>query len=492
MALVDALLARPADEVVLLDSNQSLTSTEVLTEFQNLAKHLQSCRVLAVLADNSADWVMADLAALHCGIVHLPIPTFFSPAQVVHIFELTGADALLTDQSARIEALQLGFVVVFAWRSLIFMRRKCVPVDLPTGTAKISFTSGSTGTPKGVCLSGSGLIATAAAIHSQLAALHINRHLAVLPLSLLLENTAGIYAALLSGASIQVPSLPTLGWRGMAAFAPDLLQQAVIDSAAQSLILVPELLKAWTLYLSARGHRAPDGLAFVAVGGARVDSSLLGRARALGIPAYEGYGLTECGSVVSLNLPGDDGSGVGRPLPHVRLRLEGGQFHVTTAAFLGYVTAKSDSAKSLPMLRATEFATGDLGHLDSSGHLHLSGRRSNLLITAFGRNISPEWVESVLLAQSAITQAVVVGDAQPCLCAVLVPLPGTTADQVSAAVVLANAALPDYARLGFWLISEPFTLQNKLATGNGRPIRNVIAQHHASAIAALYSTKESP
>jgi hypothetical protein len=78
------------------------------------------------------------------------------------------------------------------------------------------------------------------------------------------------------------------------------------------------------------------------------------------------------------------------------------------------------------------------------------------------------------------------------LCAVLVPLPGTTDDQVSAAVVLANAALPDYARLGCWLISEPFTLQNKLATGNGRPVRNVIAQHHASAIAALYNTKESP
>jgi long-subunit acyl-CoA synthetase (AMP-forming) len=278
----------------------------------------------------------------------------------------------------------------------------------------------------------------------------------------------------------------------MAGFDPADLQQTVTTSAAQSLILVPELLKAWTLYLSASGQKAPKDLVFVAVGGARVDSALLGHARALGIPAYEGYGLTECGSVVSLNLPGDDGSGVGRPLPHVELRLENGQIHLTTAAFLGYVSASSHPMPALPMPRTAEFATGDLGRIDSSGHLHLSGRHNNLLITAFGRNISPEWVEAVLLAQSSIAQAVVLGEAQPCLCAVLVPLPGATADQVSAAVVLANAELPDYARLGLWLISEPFTLQNKLATGNGRPLRTAIAQRHSRAIAALYNQKETP
>lgn len=487
-AVLDALAARAPDAVVLRSATGHWRAAAVLDSVAALAMRLSGQRVLAVLADNSPAWVMADLAALHSGTVHLSLPAFFSPAQMAHVLEQTGTEVILTDQPERILALNLGFAAGEAWNGLVWMQRQCPAVKLPAGTAKISFTSGSTGTPKGACLSAAGLMATAEGVAARLGDLAITRHMAVLPLALLLENTAGIYAPLLRGAGLDLPGLQSLGWRGMAGFDPAALQQSVLANRPHSLILVPELLKAWTLFLAASGQRAPADLAFVAVGGARVDPALLQRARALGIPAYQGYGLTECGSVVCINRPGDDGAGVGRPLPHVRLRIENREVHIASPAFLGYVgdTASGEASD------AKDFATGDLGELDANGHLLLSGRRKNLLITSFGRNIAPEWVESVLLAQPAIAQAAVVGDARPWLSAVLVASPGATPAQLDAAVAQANNTLPDYARIGGWIAGPPFTLHNAQATGNGRPLRSAIATHHGAALAALYETKDVP
>jgi long-subunit acyl-CoA synthetase (AMP-forming) len=482
----DALATRPPMSVVLRNAKESITASELRVNVESLATQLCKYQVLAVLADNSTQWVTADLAAMTAGVLHLPLPTFFTATQMRHVLTQSCADAILTDQVERIEALDMGFKVSWYWCGLSMMQRSTSPANLPIGTAKISFTSGSTGTPKGACLSATGLQATANSIKEKIANLAIKRHLAVLPLTLLLENTAGIYAALLSGAEIYIPSLPTLGWRGMSGFDPSELQKTVATYQPQSLILVPELLKAWVLYLTATRQKAPDGLVFVAVGGARVDPSLLKLARNLGIPAYEGYGLTECGSVVSLNTPGDEGCGVGRPLPHVQLSVQTGEIFASTSAFQGYVG--DELARTPPKMA---FATGDLGEIDASGHLHLSGRKKNLLITSFGRNISPEWVESVLLAQPTIAQVVVLGDAQACLSAVVVPFASATDTQLRAAVTQANLLLPDYAQIGPWLISEPFTLQNAMATGNGRPVRSTIASHHAAAIAALYNTKDN-
>jgi long-chain acyl-CoA synthetase len=167
--------------------------------------------------------------------------------------------------------------------------------------------------------------------------------------------------------------------------------------------------------------------------------------------------LTECGSVVSLNRPGDDGEGddAGRPLDHVSVRIAEGEIVVGTRAFLGYVGDAAVVPPATPAARR-EFATGDLGRFDADGHLHLSGRRKNLLITSYGRNIAPEWVESVLLAEPAIAQALVFGDGRPWLSAVLVASPGIDSGALAAAVQRSNHALPDYARIARWHAAAPF------------------------------------
>lgn len=486
--LFDALAARRPDDIVLHGPDGPWRADVLRETVAGLARRLEDCRLLAVLADNGPAWVIADLAALQAGIVHLPLPGFFSPAQTTHALQASGADALLTDQPERIAALGLGFESMGSWLGLSFMRRQVAAVALPPGTAKLSFTSGSTGAPKAVCLSAAGLLDTARAVSARLADLPIERHLAVLPLALLLENVAGVHAPLLRGATVHLPPLQTLGWRGMAGFDPLALQRAAVETDAHSVILVPELLKAWTAGLAATGQRAPAGLVFAAVGGACVDAGLLQRARALGLPAYQGYGLTECGSVVSLNRPGDDSNDsddVGRPLDHVAVRVADGELRIAARAFLGYLG-------DAPTTAGGEFATGDLGELDASGHLRLSGRRKNLLITSYGRNIAPEWVESILLAQPEIFQAVVTGDGRPWLGAVLVPSAGVAAEALTGAVARANRELPDYARVGGWIAAAPFTPQSGLSTGNGRPVRAGIFNQYADPLAALYQTTGEP
>lgn len=494
--LFQALQRRPEARVLVVAPEQAqadagLTGAALMAAVEALADWLSrhNTRVLAVLADNGPAWAIADLAALWGGLVHLPLPGFFSPEQLTHALETTGTDSLLTDTPARIEGLGLDFTAAGTWHGLTLMRRQVAAVSLPSGTAKISFTSGSTGRPKGVCLSAAGLMDTAEAVAAALAHLPLERHLAVLPLALLLENVAGVYAPLLRGTEVALPSLAQVGWQGMSGFDPHALAIRVDEYQASSAILVPELLKAWTQYLSATRQRAPAHLRFVAVGGARSDAGLLAWARDAGLPAYEGYGLTECGSVVSLNRPGQDlPASVGQALAHVAIDVaRDGEIRIRSRAFLGYLR---DAALAGPG-SGQVWPTGDLGHLDDEGFLHLNGRRKNLLITAYGRNVAPEWVEAALTAQPEIAQAMVVGDGRPWLAGVLVPAPGVDSNQLSRAVARANHTLPDYARLGDWISATPFTPHNAMLTGNGRPRRDAIATHYAAALAALYQRTET-
>lgn len=127
----------------------------------------------------------------------------------------------------------------------------------------------------------------------------------------------------------------------------------------------------------------------------------------------------------------------------------------------------------------------------------MRGRRGNVLITSFGRNVSPEWVEGALQDQAGIGVAVVYGEAQPTLSAVLWPARADLPDAaLQAAVDAANAALPDYARVHRWTRAvRPFDAASGLATANGRPRRAAIFEAHAAALGAAcpeHEPTESP
>lgn len=409
-----------------------------------LAAARPRARVAGLIADNGPGWVIADLAAQKAGVVLVPLPAFFTPAQIEHAVVETGMDSII---GARLPGFaSAGEVGGFPW-----WRRAALPAAFPRGTSKVTFTSGTTGTPKGVALTGPQQKAVAHALAHVTRHLGLKRHLCLLPLAVLLENVAGVYAPLAAGMELCVPPLAETGLRGSSDFDPLACLAAIGKRQADSVILLPQMLAALAAALEG-GAPAPGSLKFAAVGGAKVSPALIHRARALGLPVYEGYGLSECASVVSLNIPGADRVGsVGKALPHLQVEIEDGEILVNGNP------------------------TGDLGHVDADGFLYIHGRRKHVLITSYGRNVSPEWPEAELLAGPAIVQAAVFGEAQPRLCALVVPAAGASAAAVGAQVLAANSRLPDYAQIGAWLPADaPFTPQNGFATANGRARREAL------------------
>jgi len=420
----------------------------------------------------------------------VPLPAYFTPRQLAHVLDDAGVDAVLTDQPTVISGLRRGFAPagVSAHTGLALWRRAAPwgSRPLPGGTAKITYTSGSTAEPKGVCLSAAHLESVAGALAKATADLQLRRHLCLLPLATLLENVGGIYAALLSGATCVVPSLAETGM-SYGALQPGRLTSAIAAHEPDSLILVPELLRV-LVGATVLGWQPPASLRFIAVGGAHVSPELLAQAESAGLPVYEGYGLSECASVVALNTSAHKRQGsVGRPLPHVAVRLDDRQqIIVRHSAMLGYVGD--------PPAGGGEIATGDLGSFDADGFLYVHGRLKNQLITSLGRNIAPEWVERELQQEAEIAAAVVAGEARPFLTALISPAAsGTSNLRLDAAVARANRRLPDYARVRRWaLADEPFSFANGLLTANGRLRRNRILRDYGPTLDGLYRQPGGP
>ncbi|MBX3608025.1 MAG: AMP-binding protein [Piscinibacter sp.] len=462
-------------------ADRTWTYAELLAEVDALSARLRErrVRVLATLLDNGAPWVVAELAAAAAGAVHLPLPGFFTPAQWAHALRQAGVDTLLAEPAAAPAfAPAAAETCPVADRALAWIALPASAVALPAGTTRLTFTSGTTGTPKGVCLGDGAVGRVAAGLAEATRPLGITRHLSALPFALLLENIAGVLAPLAEGATCIALPLAEIGLGGASSFDPARFDATVERTRPHSVILLPQMLRAWTAWLRASGRRANPSLALVAVGGAAVGAPLIEAARQVGIPACEGYGLSEAASVQTLNLPGAERPGsAGRPLPHARLRIApDGEIEVAGSLFLGYLGDTNPAPEWWP--------SGDLGHLDADGFLHVRGRKKQVLITAYGRNVSPEWVETALRSHDAVAQAVVFGDGQPALGAVLWPTHADLPDAaLQAAVDRANATLPDYARVARWCRgAAPFDAAAGLATPNGRPRRAAILTLHADAL----------
>jgi long-chain acyl-CoA synthetase len=468
------------DRPALCGTHGALSAAALEMRVQQLADALRRAqlRVLGLVADNGVDWVVAERAAEAQRLPLVPLPAFFTLAQLQHAADAAGVDALMCEAPGLARALGFAIGHSVAGTTLPLFRRAAAPVALPAGTAKVTFTSGTTGTPKGVCLSAGRQRAVARALVAATQPLGIERHLSLLPLAVLLENIAGVHAPLLAGATCCVPSLGTVGVGGSTGFDPRAALAAIAHWQADSVILLPQMLIALTAALEAGAPR--PALRFAAVGGAQVAPARVERARAAGHPAYEGYGLSECASVVALNVPGADRPGsVGRPLGHADVRIDDGEIVLRGAGFLGYIGGDAPPDGDV--------RTGDLGRFDADGFLHIEGRRKHQLITSFGRNVAPEWPEAELAATPAIAQAVVFGEARPQLCAVLVATSAAVPDSaLDAAVRAANARLPDYARVAWWLRADaPLSVANGLATANGRARRDAVWSRYGARLDAL-------
>ena len=190
----------------------------------------------------------------------------------------------------------------------------------------------------------------------------------------------------------------------------------------------------------------------------------------IGIPIAEGYGQTEVSLCTSTNTPDDTRIGtVGRPIPGVSVRIAADDEILVKGDNVCAGYWQDDAATSELIDPDGWMHSGDLGRLDADGYLHVTGRKKDLIITAYGKNISPEEIETGLRMEPLIAQAVVVGDNRPYLTALL--------------TIDADAAAEWAAREGRSLDFEALTDDRDLHTELSIAIERVNAAHsHAEGI----------
>jgi long-chain acyl-CoA synthetase len=420
-----------------------------------------------------------------------------------------------------------------ATASHAWARAEAVPSDptsllaeaelIPPGRlACIVYTSGTGGLPKGVMLPHRALLSNREGVASLARRLHLEGtpYLSFLPLSHSYEHTVGGFL------------LPSLGVEVVYSRGADRLAAEFREIQPSIITAVPRLFEVLrgrieagvekegglnaTLFRRALalGLRRLDGpklglleraqdlvldrlvrskvrdrfggrLQAMVSGGARLDPDLSGFFIALGLPVIQGYGQTEAGPVISVNPPwANRRHTVGPPLPGVEARIaEDGELCVRGDLVMdGYWNDAEATAKAL---RDGWLHTGDVGEIGAGGYIRITDRKRDFIKTLGGDMVSPAKLESLLMAEPEVAQAVVAGEGKPGIVALLVPAEGM-AEKVAAAVDRVNRKLSSIERIRHTAVVPPFTVENGQLTPTMKVKRRVVLQDHAAVTEKLF------
>jgi long-chain acyl-CoA synthetase len=328
----------------------------------------------------------------------------------------------------------------------------------PDDHATLVYTSGTTGPPKGASISHANLMATLRSLTSIIDLRPTDRFLSFLPLSHITERCVSHFGQVVSGGETWFARSISTVPEDLQACRPTLFfavprvwekfQESIIEGANAA---PPPLAAAMRRYLDLAARRGDgrqpwtswrDRAAYEALdrsigsflrhrlgldqarilssGAAPVHPELLRWFHGIGLPIAEGYGQTEVTLCTTLNPATDIRIGtVGRPIPGVEIKVaDDGEVLVQGPnVCLGYWNNPKATAELID--HDGWLHTGDLGSIDSDGYLRISGRKKDLIITAYGKNIAPSEIETALRREPLISQAVVVGDNKPFLTALL-------------------------------------------------------------------------
>ena len=257
-------------------------------------------------------------------------------------------------------------------------------------------------------------------------------------------------------------------------------------------------------------------LRLISSGGAPLSKDLAEFFWAVGIPIYQGYGLTETSPIVSSNYPENRMGSSGKPIPNVQVRAaEDGEILVKGPCVMqGYY--KNPEATREVLGEDGWFRTGDIGYVDKDNYLFITDRKKDLIKTAAGKFVAPQPIENALKTSPYILNAMVVGDKRKFIVALIVPNPATVgakaADQgikfVSNAELAAHpwvhalidsevkrltVHLAQYETIKrFALLPEDFTFDNGSLTFTLKLKRRVVEQQYAAVIESLYADVSEP
>jgi long-chain acyl-CoA synthetase len=433
---------------------------------------------VAILSENRIEWAIADYASLCAGAATVPFyPTLSVPQIEALLRDCTPTIVFVSTQELlrklseiqskwmprytiafepdvqdvnvlRIEALyELGRQSASDYPGEF--RRAALSV-VPEDVATIIYTSGTSGVPKGAMLTHHNLVSNIRATSQRLPIWADDAGLSFLPLSHVFQRHVD-YATMFAGATTAYAQNLQMIANDMqevrptfAAGVPRFFEKVYsrIFSEAHSSVVMRTIfekaLRSGKEHVrtgqSSLAYRAADRaifqkirahlggrLRFFISGGAPLSVEIAEFFWAIGLPVYEGYGLTETSPVITLNGPGCVRLGsVGRAVGDSEIKIaDDGEILVRGSnVMIGYYGMKKETAEALD---AGWFHTGDVGQLDANGFLTITDRKKDLIITSGGKNVAPQPIENRLRSIPYFDHVVVLGDQRQFLSALIVP-----------------------------------------------------------------------
>ncbi len=420
-----------------------------------LAKAMQDAGYTAgdrasIIMTNQSKWLISAFAIFYSGGVLVPLDFKLSPAEHWQLLQHSGAKILITEypiwrqlarSPGRTSATNLQTILVTeappnadlsgAHRWEEFRNDNASPQFVPRerkDVASIVYSSGTGGRPKGCMMTHENYLEQCVALTSLYPFWPGVRYLSILPTNHAIDFMVGFFGPFTCGAC--VVHLRTLR--------PEFVREAFTKYKITYVSLVPLVLKNLQKGLQTRFDELPSGrrkvfnflvavnkaltkphprlwlsrrllkgvhaafggeLQAIIVGGAFTEPQTLQFFYDLGIPVANGYGLTEAGTAITVNdLHPFRADTVGKPLPGMEVKIidpsaDGvGEVYVRSKTIMsGYLNEPELTAETIV---DSWLRTGDLGKFDAQGHLHLSGRKKNMIVTEEGKNIYPEDIEA--------------------------------------------------------------------------------------------------
>jgi long-chain acyl-CoA synthetase len=257
-------------------------------------------------------------------------------------------------------------------------------------------------------------------------------------------------------------------------------------------------------------------LRLVLSGGAPLSKSIGEFFWAVGIPIYQGYGLTETSPVLTNNYPHNRIGSSGKPIANVQIRIAGDGEILAKGPCVMQGYYKSPEATREVLSEDGWFQTGDIGYLDKDNYLFITDRKKDLLKTAAGKFIAPQPIENILKTSPYLLNAMVVGDQRKFIVALLVINPVTLASRLAeeglsfssnaqlaahprAHTLIENevsrltAHLAQYETIKrFALLPDDFTFDNGALTFTMKLKRRVVEKQYQDLIDKLYADVAEP